>query len=122
MSSLGTSWTLVSRHRGQAWAGLIVAIGVEHELAEQRAFGVDDSDVGIGDEEADLLPGVRPAQNIASESAGGCLAGWLTLPPRGRPTKTAPSSGPSLSGETVSPKHPATIWRAAVRTAVQRRP
>jgi hypothetical protein len=40
--------------------GLVVAIGVGDELAEQRAVHPDDPDVGIGDQQPDLLPRVRP--------------------------------------------------------------
>jgi hypothetical protein len=42
-------------------AGLVVAIGVKDELAEERAVGRDDPAVGLGDEQPDRPAGMRPA-------------------------------------------------------------
>jgi hypothetical protein len=50
--------------------GLVVAVGVEGELAEELAgFGVDDAGVEIGDEEVDALAGVCAAEADVAESA-----------------------------------------------------
>jgi hypothetical protein len=60
----------VSRDIVHVWLGLVVAVGVEGELAEELAgFGVDDAGVEIGDEEVDALAGVCAAEADVAESA-----------------------------------------------------
>jgi hypothetical protein len=57
---------------GSGWAsgGLVVAVGVEGELAEQFAGGgVDDPDVEVADEEQDVGSGVGPAGADVVEAA-----------------------------------------------------
>jgi hypothetical protein len=50
--------------------GLVVAVGVEGELAEELAgFGVDDAGVEIGDEKVDARAGVGAAEADVAESA-----------------------------------------------------
>ena len=72
--------TGVLRHRcmsgsfsaGSWWSaeGLVVAVGVEGEAAEEVAgFGVDDADVAVGDEGEDAGAGVCAAEADVSELA-----------------------------------------------------
>ena len=50
--------------------GLVVAVGVEGELAEEFAGGgVDDADVEVGDEDDDVGSGVGPADADVVELA-----------------------------------------------------
>ena len=55
---------------GSAAEGLVVPGGVEDEFAEQFAgSGVDDADVGVGDEDDDAGSGVFTAQADVVETA-----------------------------------------------------
>jgi hypothetical protein len=59
--------------RGSGWAagGLVVAIGVEGEFAEEfPGGGVDDADVQVADEHEDAGSGVGPADADVVEAAG----------------------------------------------------
>src|SRR4030065_658822 len=69
MSSLGTSWTPLSRTRRRVQARLVVAGGVEDELPEQRAVGAHDPDVVVRDEELHRPADVGPTQADVAEPA-----------------------------------------------------
>ena len=77
--------------RGSGWpaGGLVVAGGVEGEVAEQFAGGgVDDADVEVVDEHDDVGPGVGPADADVVEFAGVAEGGLPSVSTRSVRTRS----------------------------------